>query len=65
MTERTEVYHMEQRYRVVFEQAASTKGVTGFKVEANGDNLDLVKIDAEGLLEYAKAHAPQISTEVK
>ena len=65
MAERTEVYHMEQRYRVVFEQAASTKGVTGFKVEVNGDDKEMVKAQAIELLDFAKAHAPQLATEVK
>lgn len=65
MAERTEVYHMEQRYRVVFEQAASTKGVTGFKVEANGDNIAIVKVQATELLDFAKAQAPQLATELK
>ena len=52
------ITHVGQKYRVVFEQAASTKGVIGFKCEANGDNLAEVEIDAALLLDYAKAHAP-------
>ena len=58
MAERTEIYHMEQKYRVVFEQAASTKGVIGFKCEVNGDDLNEVKIEAEGMLEWAQLRAP-------
>jgi hypothetical protein len=57
-TERTEIINLNGKYRVVFEQAASTKGVIGFKVEANGDDMDIVKAEATNLLDYAKAHAP-------
>ncbi len=41
--------NLNQRYRVVIERAASTKGIDGFKVEANGDEIDKVLADAEGL----------------
>ena len=58
--EETKIYHIDGKYRIQFEQSASTKGVIGFKVEANGDNLDLVKIDAEVMLEWAKSKAPNI-----
>ena len=38
------------RYRVVIMRAASTsKGVLGYKVEANGDTLDVVVRDAMSL----------------
>jgi hypothetical protein len=33
------------KYRMVIERAASTKGVLGYKVETNGDNLDEVICD--------------------
>jgi len=33
------------KYRMVIERAASTKGVLGYKVETNGDNLDEVVCD--------------------
>jgi hypothetical protein len=46
------------KYRVQFEQAASTKGVIGFKVEANGDTLDSVKAEAAELLIWAQHQAP-------
>lgn len=49
------------KYRIVFEEAASaTKGRLGFKVEANSDNIDEVKVYAENLLKFA-----QEKTEVK
>jgi len=57
MVEEIRHYQIEQRYRVVFEQAA-VKGTLGFKVEANGDDMSLVQTEAERLLEYAKAKAP-------
>jgi len=65
MPEKIEVFQVDRKYRVVFEQAASTKGAIGFKVEsfrveANGDNMEVVKMEAVDLLEYAKAHAPNI-----
>ncbi len=46
------------KYRIQFEQAASTKGVIGFKVEANGDMLDDVKAEAAELLIWAQRQAP-------
>ncbi|MFA6271324.1 MAG: hypothetical protein WC657_09060 [Candidatus Paceibacterota bacterium] len=33
------------KYRMVIERAASTKGVLGYKVETNGDNLADVVCD--------------------
>jgi len=56
--EETKVYQIDKKYRIVFEQAASTKGVLGFKVEANGDDLSIVEVEATSLLEYAQSHAP-------
>jgi hypothetical protein len=46
----TKVIHqiINGKYRVVFERSA-VKGVDGFKVEANGDTIDAVLADAEGL----------------
>lgn len=63
MTEQTEIRHIDSKYRIVFEQAASTKGVTGFKVEANGDDLNQVQLDAKTLLSWAQVQAPsQVAT---
>ena len=45
---------VNQRYRMVIERAASTKGVDGFKIEANGDDLATVEADANLLYEKAK-----------
>ena len=61
----TKVYQVGQKYRICFEQAASTKGVIGFKCEANGDQIDLVRIEAETMLKWAKELAPNIGSEVK
>ena len=53
MAEEIRHYQVNQRYRVVIERAASTKGVDGFKVEANGDELDIVEQDAKILFNWA------------
>ena len=37
------------KYRIVIERAASTKGVDGFKVEANGDDMASLEADANRL----------------
>ncbi len=47
-------YQINGKYRIMFERAASTKGVDGFKVEANGDDIELVKIDAQILYQEAQ-----------
>lgn len=67
MTQETKVIHiaLNGQYRIVFEQAASTKGVLGFKIEVNSDDIQLAEVDADELLEYAQAKAPAQSTEVK
>jgi len=56
--EETKVFQVDKKYRIVFEQAASTKGTLGFKVEANGDDMASVKVEATDLLNFARAHAP-------
>lgn len=58
-------YQVNQRYRVVFEQAASTKGVTGFKCEVTGDDFNEVQEQAEAMLQWAQKKAPQAIAEVK
>jgi hypothetical protein len=40
------------KYKVQFEQAA-TKGIIGFKVEANDDDIEKCKDQASSLLQYA------------
>ncbi len=58
-------YQIDRKYRVTFEQATSTKGVIGFKVEVNGDDVSIVRSEALTLLDWAKEKAPAISTETK
>ena len=41
------------KYKMIIERAASTKGIDGFKVEVNGDDLTVVK--TEILLLYSEA----------
>lgn len=43
---------LNARYKIQFEQAA-TKGILGFKVEANGDDLEAVKVEVQNLLTAA------------
>ncbi len=46
------------KYRIQLERSA-VKGVDGFKVEANGDDMTLVKADADNLYAFAmKVTAP-------
>ena len=52
--EETKIYHIDKKYRIVFEQAASTKGTLGFKVEANGDDMARVEMDIEKLYDAAR-----------
>ncbi len=51
----TKVIHqtINSRYRVVFERSA-VKGIDGFKVEANGDDIEAVRKDANDLYNYAQ-----------
>jgi len=63
--EETKIYHIDGKYRVVFEQAASTKGVIGFKVEANSDNLQEALQQSEMMLDWAKQKAPNLGMEAK
>ena len=55
------VTHIKQngRYKVVFERSA-TKGVIGYKVESNGDDLDETLLDAVNLKQLAELHAPEV-----
>jgi hypothetical protein len=48
----------DSKYLIVFEQAASTKGIMGFKVETTGDDIDEVKTNITNLLNFAKGIAP-------
>jgi len=51
----TTVTHIQQngRYRMQIERSA-TKGIDGFKVEANGDDIATVRAEVEGLYTDAK-----------
>ena len=46
--------HENTRYKIVFERAV-VKGVDGFKVEANGDDLEQVQLETTKLYDYAKS----------
>lgn len=46
------------KYRVVIEQAASTKGVLGYKIEANGDDMTSVMDDITKLHEEVTKICP-------
>ena len=58
------VTHISDRYRLVIERAASTKGVDGFKVECNGDGLNLVQAQAEIMYNYAKDLTNQVIRDI-
>ena len=45
--------HQNSKYRIVIERSA-VKGIDGFKVEANNDDIDAVKWDVANLLTAAK-----------
>ena len=53
MAEETKIYHVNGKYQVVFERSA-VKGIDGFKVEANGDDIEAVGKDANDLYCYAQ-----------
>lgn len=57
MSEEIKHCNVEQRYRIVIERAASTKGTLGYKIEANGDDLRQVGGDAEALKSRAESIA--------
>lgn len=61
--EEQRIIHVGQRYKVQFEQAA-VKGQLGYKVEANGDNLDMVIMEARTLQHQAAEVAPPLETKV-
>ncbi len=63
MTEEVRHITVNGKYRVVFEKAASANRIDGFKVEANGDDLQATQIDANRLYDDAmrkvEANKPQ------
>ena len=52
-----------QRYRLVIERSA-VRGIDGFKVEANGDDIDAVEKDANTLYQFALKNT-EIKEEIK
>ena len=54
MAEEVKHYQVNGKYRVVFERSA-VKGIDGFKVEANGDDIEVVRKDANDLYKYAQS----------
>ncbi len=57
-----EHYQIHQRYKIQYERSA-VKGVDGYKVEANGDDLKAVLWDAETLKGQAEiATAPKLTS---
>lgn len=51
--------NLNSRYRMTFERAASANKVVGYKVEANGDVLADVVLDARKLQTHAEEIANQ------
>ena len=66
MAEETKIYKINERYKCIFEKAASsTKQIDGFKVEANSDDADEAMRDAVKLYKEALiATTPIIVTTV-
>jgi len=64
-TQEVRHYQVEQKYRVVVERAASTKGVLGYKIEANGDNLAMVLADIITIKNEVETIAPVPVTDKK
>jgi hypothetical protein len=56
---------LNSRYRVKIERAASTKGVLGYTVEANGDSLEEVVSEVESLKLSVEAMTPMSLPEAK
>jgi len=53
MTEEIKHYQVNGKYKIQFERGA-TKGIDGFKVEVNGDNLAEAQSEVSALYEWAK-----------
>jgi len=52
MPETVEHRNIGQKYRIVIERAASTKGIDGFKVEANGDDITEIENEIDTLYRH-------------
>ena len=53
MPEEVKHINIGQKYRIMIERAA-VKGIDGFKVEANGDDMPQAELDAKALYSYAQ-----------
>jgi hypothetical protein len=53
MSEEVKHIQVNEKYRMQIERSA-TKGIDGFKVEANGDDMKSVEVDAAILYAAAK-----------
>ncbi len=60
MTENQVVYHqtINGKYRVVIERAATAKGILGYKIEANNDDITAALADAQELKNKVEAMTP-------
>jgi hypothetical protein len=58
-------YQVNGKYRIKIERAASTKGVLGYTVEANGDNIDDVWNDVFTLKSNVEKITPLPAPEAK
>ena len=58
--ENTTVIHLNSKFKIQFERSA-VKGQDGFKIEANGDSLEQVQIDAERLMLFACVKTSPVS----
>ena len=59
-TEEVRHYQIGTKYRVVIEQAASTKGILGWKVEVNSDSKSEVIGDAHWLMAEVQKLTPSM-----
>jgi len=53
MAEETKIYQVNGKYRVAFKRS-DTKGIDGFTVEVNSDDLTEAQEQAKILYDYAK-----------
>jgi hypothetical protein len=58
-------YQVNGKYRIVIERAASTKGVDGFKIEVNNDDLNLALDESHTLYEAMKSRTTIPTPEIK
>ena len=63
--QKVEHYQINQKYRIKIERAASTKGVLGYTVEANGDNIAEVLLQIGMLKDHVENMTPVTGQETK